>query len=97
MAKLVAIGLTYPYQVIRSRIQNHATSHLYPNVRTCVALTYKREGVRAFYKGMTANLVRILPATCVTFVVYENVSWALKRAARAKAGSLGAGEDATRA
>lgn len=38
--------------------------------------------MRGFYKGMSANLIRILPATCVTFVVYENVSWGLKGAAR---------------
>ncbi|CAO1617363.1 unnamed protein product [Parajaminaea phylloscopi] len=81
LAKLVAIGLTYPYQVVRSRIQNHATAHIYPSVSRCIQLTYKQEGLSAFYKGMSANLVRILPATCVTFVVYENVSWGLKRAA----------------
>lgn len=85
LAKLVSITLTYPYQVIRSRIQNHATSHLYPTVRRCIALTYRNEGPTAFYKGMSANLVRILPATCVTFVVYENVSWGLKRAATTRA------------
>lgn len=81
LAKLVAIGLTYPYQVVRSRIQNHATAHIYPTVSRCIQLTYTQEGLRAFYKGMSANLVRILPATCVTFVVYENVSWGLKTAA----------------
>ncbi|PWN26676.1 mitochondrial carrier [Jaminaea rosea] len=90
LAKLVAIGLTYPYQVVRSRYQNHATAHLYPTVTRCIQLTYRNEGLSAFYKGMSANLVRILPATCVTFVVYENVSWTLKRAAdsrrRAEAG-----------
>lgn len=85
LAKLVSITLTYPYQVIRSRIQNHATTHLYPTVRRCIALTYRNEGPTAFYKGMSANLVRILPATCVTFVVYENVSWGLKRAATTRA------------
>ncbi len=82
VSKVAAILLTYPYQVVRSRIQNHATSHIYPNIRTCIRLTYTHEGVRAFYKGLVPNLVRILPGTCVTFVVYENVSWALKGLAR---------------
>jgi solute carrier family 25 folate transporter 32 len=82
VSKVAAILLTYPYQVVRSRIQNHATSHIYPNIRTCMRLTYTHEGVRAFYKGLVPNLVRILPGTCVTFVVYENVSWALKGLAR---------------
>ncbi|EST08388.1 Mitochondrial substrate/solute carrier [Kalmanozyma brasiliensis GHG001] len=82
VSKVAAILLTYPYQVVRSRIQNHATSHIYPNISTCIRLTYTQEGLRAFYKGLVPNLVRILPGTCVTFVVYENVSWALKGLAR---------------
>lgn len=82
VSKVAAILLTYPYQVVRSRIQNHATSHIYPNISTCIRVTYTQEGLRAFYKGLVPNLVRILPGTCVTFVVYENVSWALKGLAR---------------
>ncbi|PWN37295.1 mitochondrial carrier [Meira miltonrushii] len=77
-SKVAAIGITYPYQVIRSRIQNHATAHIYPNIPTCIRLTFKHEGLRGFYKGMSANAVRIIPGTCVTFVVYENCSWALR-------------------
>ncbi|SNX86587.1 related to FAD carrier protein FLX1 [Melanopsichium pennsylvanicum] len=82
VSKVAAILLTYPYQVVRSRIQNHATSHIYPDIQTCIRLTYTQEGLRAFYKGLVPNLVRILPGTCVTFVVYENVSWVLKGLAR---------------
>ncbi|KAK0542641.1 mitochondrial FAD carrier protein flx1 [Tilletia horrida] len=84
-AKMIAITITYPYQVIRSRIQNHSTAHLYPNIPTCIRLTYANEGLRAFYKGMATNAFRILPGTCVTFVVYENVSWTLRRAAERRA------------
>jgi solute carrier family 25 (mitochondrial folate transporter), member 32 len=34
-----------------------------------------------FYRGLATNIVRVLPGTCVTFVVYENLAWLLKRAA----------------
>lgn len=64
--------------------QNHTTSHLYPTVLSCIKQTYKLEGPRAFYKGMAANAIRILPGTCVTFVVYENISFALRKAARSR-------------
>jgi solute carrier family 25 folate transporter 32 len=84
LAKLAAIGITYPYQVVRSRIQNHNTTHLYPNIPTCIRLTWQNEGYRGFYKGMAANALRILPGTCVTFVVYENCSWALRGLAEKK-------------
>lgn len=35
---------------------------------------YRNEGARGFYKGLTPNLARVVPATMITFVVYENVS-----------------------
>lgn len=84
VSKFAAIGVTYPYQVIRSRIQNQATMHIYPNIPACIRLTFRHEGLRGFYKGMAANLIRILPGTCVTFVVYENCSWALRGLAESR-------------
>jgi solute carrier family 25 folate transporter 32 len=61
--------------------QNNATTHLYPNIPTCIKRTYSESGVRGFYRGLGTNLVRVLPGTCVTFVVYENIAWLLRRAA----------------
>ncbi|KAF8316025.1 mitochondrial FAD carrier protein [Cantharellus anzutake] len=80
-AKLLALASTYPYQVIRSRLQNNATNHLYPNLRTCTRKTWQDEGYRGFYRGLGTNLIRVLPGTCVTFVVYENVAWLLRTTA----------------
>ncbi|GAA5836390.1 hypothetical protein JCM3766R1_003506 [Sporobolomyces carnicolor] len=92
-AKLVAISITYPYQVIRSRIQYQpqmSSSSLapggesgggvvkpYTSIANVVSRTWRHEGVRGFYRGIATNAVRILPGTCVTFVVYEQVSRAL--------------------
>lgn len=33
---------------------------------------WRGEGVRGFYKGLAPNLLRVLPSTCITFLVYEN-------------------------
>lgn len=73
-AKLVAILATYPYQVVRSRVQNHVTSQKYLSTWACILSTYREEGLRAFYRGIGPNALRILPGTCVTFVAYENIS-----------------------
>lgn len=81
-SKLFALAATYPYQVVRSRIQNNAIAHLYPNIPTCIARTWREEGIAGFYRGLGTNLVRVLPGTCVTFVVYENLAWLLKMSAR---------------
>ncbi|KAK0206046.1 mitochondrial carrier domain-containing protein [Desarmillaria ectypa] len=87
-SKLEALSITYPYQVVRSRIQNtNAAAPLYPNIRATILKTWQQEGLRGFYRGLGTNFVRVLPGTCVTFVVYENLAWlfrstAAKRAAR---------------
>jgi solute carrier family 25 folate transporter 32 len=38
---------------------------------------WKEEGTRGFYRGLGPNIVRVLPATWVTFLVYENVRYYL--------------------
>ncbi|KAI0352751.1 mitochondrial FAD carrier protein [Trametes cingulata] len=80
-SKLTALASTYPYQVVRSRIQNNATAHLYPTIPLCIKRTWAEEGIRGFYRGLGTNLVRVLPGTCVTFVVYENLAWLLRTTA----------------
>ena len=50
-------------------------------IASTIAHTWKHERLAGFYRGLGTNLVRVLPGTCVTFVVYENIAWLLKRAA----------------
>ncbi|KAI0723569.1 mitochondrial FAD carrier protein [Earliella scabrosa] len=83
-SKIFALASTYPYQVVRSRIQNNATTHLYPTIPICIKKTWAEEGMRGFYRGLGTNLVRVLPGTCVTFVVYENLAWLLRTTAVAR-------------
>ncbi|KAH8980157.1 mitochondrial FAD carrier protein [Lactarius hatsudake] len=82
-SKLGALCATYPYQVIRSRIQDDsalARTH-HRTITSTIVHTWTHEGLTGFYRGLATNLVRVLPGTCVTFVVYENIAWLLKRAA----------------
>ncbi|KAI0761742.1 mitochondrial carrier domain-containing protein [Irpex lacteus] len=55
-SKLFALSMTYPYQVVRSRIQNNATTHLYPTIPACIKRTWAEEGTRGFYRGLGTNL-----------------------------------------
>jgi len=83
VSKIAALCATYPYQVVRSRIQNDsvlARTH-HRTIPSTIAHTWAHEGLTGFYRGLGTNLVRVLPGTCVTFVVYENLAWLLKRAA----------------
>jgi solute carrier family 25 phosphate transporter 23/24/25/41 len=39
--------------------------------------TVSREGVRGLFKGITPNLLKVVPAVSITYVVYENMKIAL--------------------
>lgn len=79
-AKLVAGAVTYPYQVLRSRLQNYEADERFgKGVRGVVSRTWAEEGVRGFYRGLVPGVVRVMPATWVTFLVYENVKYYLPR------------------
>ncbi|KAL1700394.1 mitochondrial FAD carrier protein [Schizophyllum commune] len=88
-SKLGALVSTYPYQVVRSRMQNDPTGSTYPTIPSTIKRTWAREGLRGFYRGLGTNIVRVLPGTCVTFVVYENLAWLLRRAAVAREERVG--------
>jgi len=75
LSKLFAAVTTYPYQVVRARLQD-CHSH-YGGAVACVQHTFRNEGFSGFYKGLTPNLMRVVPATAITFVTYEKVSAAL--------------------
>lgn len=72
LAKCFATGVTYPYQLIRARMQMHDAERLYSGVGDVVSQVRRKEGLRGFYKGLGPNLLRVMPSTFVTFLVYEN-------------------------
>ena len=71
-SKVLAGTVTYPYQVIRARLQTYDADQTYKNARDVVGLIFKQEGISGFYKGLGPNLLRVVPSSCVTFLVYEN-------------------------
>lgn len=77
-SKLVAGAVTYPYQVIRSRLQNFNADENYGRgIRGVIRKTWQHEGVRGFYRGIIPGVIRVMPATWVTFLVYENMKFYL--------------------
>ncbi|MCJ1405141.1 hypothetical protein MMC11_008367 [Xylographa trunciseda] len=79
LSKIIAGSLTYPYQVIRARLQSYDADKTYKSVRDVLNQVWKQEGLPGFYKGLGPNLLRVVPSSCVTFVVYENTKAFLQR------------------
>lgn len=73
LSKVFAGSVTYPYQVVRSRLQTYEAHLLYRGTTDAVVKIWRKEGLRGFYKGLGPNLFRVLPSTWVTFLVYENM------------------------
>lgn len=79
-SKLIAGAVTYPYQVLRSRLQVYKADEKFGRgFRGVVKMTWREEGIRGFYRGLIPGVVRVMPSTWVTFLVYENVRFYLPR------------------
>ncbi|KAL3232978.1 hypothetical protein RNJ44_04894 [Nakaseomyces bracarensis] len=74
----VAQTITYPFDLLRRRFQvlsmggNELGFH-YNSVWDALVTIGKKEGWKGYYKGLTANLFKVVPSTAVSWLVYEVV------------------------
>jgi len=62
--------LCCPLDVVKSRLQSDGVTGVeYKGMVDCFRKTYRREGIRGFYKGLLPSLVRAFPVNAATFAV----------------------------
>ena len=69
MAGTVAATVCYPLDTIRRRMQ--MKGQMYRNQLDAFATIWRKEGVRGFYRGWTANTIKVVPQNAIRFVTYE--------------------------
>jgi hypothetical protein len=74
---VVASTIAYPHDLLRSRLQdaremNNQKRHV--NVYTMANAVIAKEGVFSLWTGLRIHLLRVVPATCISFSTYEYIS-----------------------
>jgi len=86
LSKMSAAVITYPHEVIRSRMMDARGPLAGLNVYRTAQHIIQNEGYAGLYAGMRVTLFRVVPNCCVTFVSYELIArWVRAKTAQSKA------------
>ncbi|KAK2850757.1 hypothetical protein FQN49_005349 [Arthroderma sp. PD_2] len=75
-AKLVAAVVTYPHEVVRTRLRQAPTVPVsgggkvemkYSGLAQCFKVIWKEEGMAGMYGGLTPHLLRVVPSAAIMF------------------------------
>ncbi|CAI4053686.1 Mrx21p SKDI_16G2780 [Saccharomyces kudriavzevii IFO 1802] len=72
----VAQTMTYPFDLLRRRFQvlamgGNELGFKYSSVWDALVTIGKAEGFGGYYKGLSANLFKVVPSTAISWLVYE--------------------------
>jgi solute carrier family 25 carnitine/acylcarnitine transporter 20/29 len=73
---IVLWAATYPIDIVKSKLQTDSldkSKREFSSAIDCVKKTFKSQGLKGFYKGFSACILRAGPANGATFVAYEVV------------------------
>ncbi|PVH99434.1 mitochondrial carrier [Periconia macrospinosa] len=75
-AKLAAVLITYPHEVVRTRLRQAPTENgmpKYSGLLQCFRSIGRQEGLAGLYGGLTPHIMRAIPSSVITLGVYEFV------------------------
>ncbi|KAF5379527.1 hypothetical protein D9615_006561 [Tricholomella constricta] len=74
-AKCVASLITYPHEVLRTRLRQPSVNGVmrYTGLMQTLRLVIAEEGARSLYGGLSAHLMRVVPNAAVMYSIYEGI------------------------
>ncbi|PFH50982.1 hypothetical protein AMATHDRAFT_47490 [Amanita thiersii Skay4041] len=74
-AKCVASLITYPHEVLRTRLRQPRVNGVlkYTGLWQTLKLVIAEEGARSLYGGLSAHLMRVVPNAAVMYSIYEGI------------------------
>lgn len=61
----------YPLDVIKSKVQLDIAKKQYRNSWDCIVKTYKSQGIRGFFRGLSYTLIRAGPVSATILPIYD--------------------------
>ncbi|EMD39377.1 hypothetical protein CERSUDRAFT_113021 [Gelatoporia subvermispora B] len=68
--------VTFPFDVVKTRmqsIQEPVAGHPYSSTWSTIVASYRSEGLRVFFHGLSPTLIRAIPVNMVTFATFETI------------------------
>lgn len=62
--------VTFPFDVIKTRVQSTLSTspeHPYRNMRSTIVNSYRKEGLRVFFRGLQPTLIRYVLSHCIHY------------------------------
>ncbi|KAG6612956.1 putative mitochondrial folate transporter/carrier [Phytophthora cinnamomi] len=79
VAQSIASTATYPYQVIKARLQQGGPSaNKYTGTWDCTVKIIRHEGYFGLFKGLSANILKVVPTGAIIFAAYEQIQSTMK-------------------
>ena len=68
---IVASNVVYPLETIRTKLTAQSNNNMYKNYYDCIIKSYKKNGIKGFYKGNVLYTLGMIPYQGTNFFTYE--------------------------